>query len=95
MKEKRNLSTEIEKKSLNFDDLFSDDKKNENIIEPLEVAKIRTESIDKQVERRKEIMNTNGGYLKNPNLAGEIGDLLLESIQAKLKLMNKLGGGEE
>ena len=40
-------------------------------------------------------MNTNGGYLKNPNLAGEIGDLLVESIQAKLKLMNKLGGGEE
>ena len=40
-------------------------------------------------------MNTNGGYLKNPNLAGEIGDLLVESIQAKLKLMNKLGGGKE
>ena len=40
-------------------------------------------------------MNTNGGYLKNPNLAGEIGDLLVESIQVKLKLMNKLGGSED
>ena len=96
MKEKRNKSTELEnkKKSINFDDLFSDDTKNENIIESLEVAKIRTESIDRRVERKKEIMNSNGGYLKNPYLAGEIGDLLVESIQAKLKLMNKLGGDE-
>ena len=96
MKEKRNMSTELEnkKKSINFDDLFSGDAKNENIIESLEVAKIRTESIDRRVERKKEIMNSNGGYLKNPYLAGEIGDLLVESIQAKLKLMNKLGGDE-
>ena len=96
MKEKRNMSTELEnkKKSINFDDLFSGDAKNENIIESLEVAKIRTESIDRRVERKKEIMNSNGGYLKNPYLAGEIGDLLVESIQAKLKLMNKLGGEE-
>ena len=96
MKEKRNISTELEnkKKSINFDDLFSGDTKNENIIESLEVAKIRTESIDRRVERKKEIMNSNGGYLKNPYLAGEIGDLLVESIQAKLKLMNKLGGEE-
>jgi hypothetical protein len=96
MKEKRNMSIDIEKKkTVNFDDLFNGNRQNENIIESLEVAKIRTESIDRQVERKKEIMNTNGGYLKNPYLAGEIGDLLVESIQAKLKLMNKLGGGED
>ena len=95
MKEKRNMSIDIEKKkSINFDDLFNKNSKNDNIIESLEVAKIRTESIDKKVERKKEIMKTNGGYLKNPYLAGEIGDLLVESIQVKLKLMNKLGGGE-
>ena len=96
MKEKRNMSNDIEKKKkINFDDLFSGDNKNENIIESLEVAKIRTESIDRKVERKKEFMNSNGGYLKNPYLAGEIGDLLVESIQAKLKLMNKIGGGGE
>ena len=96
LKEKRNMSTELEnkKKSINFDDLFNSDAKNENIIESLEVAKIRTKSIDRKVERKKEIINSNGGYLKNPYLAGEIGDLLVESIQAKLELMNKLGGEE-
>ena len=96
MKENRNMSNDIEKKkSINFDDLFNKDKKNGNIIESLEVAKIRTDSIDRKVERKKEFMHSNGGYLKNPYLAGEIGDLLVESIQAKLKLMNTLGGGEE
>ena len=93
LKEKRNLSTEIEKKKVdNFDDLFTGDKGNENILESLEMAKIRTDSIDKQVERKKEIMNASGGYLKNPYMASEIGDLLVESIQAKLKIMNKLNG---
>jgi len=93
LKEKRNLSTEVEKKKLdNFDDLFTGDKGNENILESLEMAKIRTDSIDKQVERKKEIMNASGGYLKNPYMASEIGDLLVESIQAKLKIMNKLNG---
>jgi len=96
MKEKRNMSIDIEKKkTINFDDLFNGNRQSENIIESLEVAKIRTETIDRKVERKKEIMNTNGGYLKNPNLAGEIGDLLVESIQVKLKLMNKLGGSED
>ncbi len=96
LKEKRNKSSEAEKKkSINFDDLFNTEQKNENIIESLEVAKIRTNNIDQKVERKKEIMNVNGGYLKNPNLAGEIGDLLVESIQAKLKLMNKLGGEQD
>ena len=96
LKEKRNMSTELKNKkgAINFDDLFRGDTKNENIIESLEVAKIRTELIDRRVERKKEIINSNGGYLKNPYLAGEIGDLLVESIQAKLKLMNKLGGDD-
>ena len=51
-----------------FYDCFNGDAKNENIIESLGIAKIKTESIDK-----------------------EIGDFV-ESIQAKLNLMNKLGG---
>ncbi len=93
LKEKRNMSTELEKKKVdNFDDLFTGDKGNENILESLEMAKIRTDSIDKQVERKKEMMNASGGYLKNPYMASEIGDLLVESIQAKLKIMNKLNG---
>ena len=90
------MSTETEGKNIvNFDDLFTEDKRNENIFETIEVAKMRTNSIDRKVERKKEIMKSNGGYLKNPYLASEIGDLLLESIRAKLTIMNKLGGEKE
>jgi len=93
MKEKRNMSSNAEKsRNINFDDLFLNNYKNENILESFEVAKIRVDQLGKKVEQKKEIMKTNGGYLKNPYLSSEIGDLLVESIQAKLKLMNKLGG---
>ena len=96
MKENRNKSTDGEKKNaIKFDDLFTDDKKSENILETLEIAKLRTDSLDRKVKRKKEMMNSNGGYLQNPYLASEIGDLLVESISAKLKLMNKLSGEEE
>ena len=96
MKENRNKSTDGEKKNaFKFDDLFTDDKKSENILETLEIAKLRTDSLDRKVKRKKEMMNSNGGYLQNPYLASEIGDLLVESISAKLKLMNKLSGEEE
>ena len=64
-------------------------------METLEKAKLRTDSLDRKVKRKKEMMNSNGGYLQNPYLASEIGDLLVESINAKLKLMNKLSGEEE
>ena len=96
MKENRNKTTDGDKKNpINFDDLFTGEKKNENILETLEIAKLRTDSLDRKVKRKKEMMNSNGGYLQNPYLASEIGDLLVESINAKLKLMNKLSGEEE
>ena len=96
MKENRNKTTDADKKNpINFDDLFTGEKKNENILETLEIAKLRTDSLDRKVKRKKEMMNSNGGYLQNPYLASEIGDLLVESINAKLKLMNKLSGEEE
>jgi hypothetical protein len=96
LQEKRNKSTEGDKKrTINFDDLLNKDKNNNNILESIEAAKIRASSIDEKVERKKEMMKSNGGYLKNPYLASEIGDLLVESITAKIKLMNKIGGEEE
>ena len=96
LQEKRNKSTEGDKKrAINFDDLLNKDKNNNNILESIEAAKIRASSIDEKVERKKEMMKSNGGYLKNPYLASEIGDLLVESITAKIKLMNKIEGEEE
>ena len=35
------------------------------------------------------IMNNNGGYSNNEELGNEIGELLVNSIQAKLKILEK------
>ena len=63
-----------------------------NILESLKMAKAQTEAIDNKVNLKKQILHLNGGYLNNPQLGDEVGDLLIESIQAKLSIMNKLNG---
>ena len=42
--------------------------------------------------KKKQMLRINGGYLNNPELGDEVGDLLIESISNKLKIMNKLNG---
>ena len=44
------------------------------------------------LQLKKQILKLNGGYLNNPKLGDEVGDLLIESIQTKLNIMNKLNG---
>ena len=66
--------------------------KGENILESLKIGKAKTEAIDIKVQQKKQILQLNGGYLNNPQLGDEVGDLLIESIQTKLGLMNKLNG---
>ena len=63
-----------------------------NILESIKMAKAQTETIDNKVQQKKQILNLNGGYLNNPQLGDEVGDLLIESIQTKLGIMNKLNG---
>ena len=80
---------------INMNNLFNKNKEKEkggNIIESLKMAKATTEAIDNKVQQKKQIMKLNGGYLNNPQLGDEVGDLLIESIQTKLGIMNKLNG---
>ena len=68
------------------------DKKEDNIIDTLSMVKAQTENIDNKVQQKKQILKLNGGYLNNPQLGDEVGDLLIESIQTKLNIMSKLSG---
>ena len=81
------LKPSIEKKIIS-----RNEKKEENIIDALKMVKAQTESIDNKVQQKKQILKLNGGYLNNPKLGDEVGDLLIESIQTKLNIMNKLNG---
>ena len=78
---------------ININNLFNKNKeKGGNIIESLKMAKATTDAIDNKVQQKKQILKLNGGYLNNPQLGDEVGDLLIESIQTKLGIMNKLNG---
>ena len=76
---------DIKKKSRN-------DQKEDNIIDTLKMVKAQTENIDNKVQQKKQMLKLNGGYLNNPKLGDEVGDLLIESIQNKLNIINKLNG---
>ena len=62
------------------------------ISDTVDLIKSRTNAIDQKVIEKKEYMKVKGGYIKNTNLGDEVGNLLIESIQTKLSLLNKLKG---
>ena len=68
-------------------------KKNDMIIsEYVELAKSKNREIEKRVKEKKLFLKLNGGYLLNTQLGDEVGNLLIESIQSKLNILNKLNG---
>ena len=91
IKENNEESFEI-KDNLDIKKKSRNDQKEDNIIDALKMVKAQTENIDNKVQQKKQMLKLNGGYLNNPKLGDEVGDLLIESIQNKLNIMNKLNG---
>ena len=98
-KEKNKLNKEKSEENLdikiNLDNnkkLSRNEQRNENIIDEISMVKAQTENIENKVQQKKQILKLNGGYLNNPKLGDEVGDLLIESIQNKLNIMSKLNG---
>ena len=62
------------------------------IMDTLDMIKSKTTAIEQKVNEKKDIMKVKGGYINNTNIGDEVGDLLIESIQNKISLLNKLKG---
>ena len=62
------------------------------ILDTLDMIKSKTTAIEKKVNEKKDIMKVKGGYINNTNIGDEVGNLLIESIQNKISLLNKLKG---
>ena len=62
------------------------------IIDTFDMIKSKTYAIDQKVNEKKEVMKVKGGYINNTKIGDEVGNLLIESIQTKLSLLNKLKG---
>ena len=97
MKEKKG-GQKKEKKEQGVGDMFAelkDDgtiKGRNQIFETFDMIKSKTNAIDQKVIEKNEVMKVKGGYIKNTNIGDEVGNLLIESIQTKLSLLNKLKG---
>ena len=63
---------------------------NQDLIEDIQQAKIQTELLDNQVKQKNQLIKYSGGYEKNPELGDEVGNMIIESIQAKLQMIQKL-----
>ena len=63
-----------------------------HIIEKLDMVKSLNNRIDRKILEKKEFLKVKGGYLHNTKLGDEVGNLIIESIQNKLSLLNTLNG---
>ena len=71
----------------------SNNKNKFNVLEYLELNKLKSCEIDKKVMEKKLFLKLNGGYLLNTKLGDEVGNLIIESIQSKLNMLKKLNNG--
>ena len=64
----------------------------------LNMAKYRLENLDKQKNQKLLLLKCNGGVAKNPEMAEELFDLMFDTINARIELINEIdnkfnGGG--
>ena len=88
-----------EKKEQGVDNIIADLNDDNNtikgrnqILDTLDMIKSKTDAIEQKVIEKKDIMKIKGGYINNTNIGDEVGNLLIESIQTKISLLNKLKG---
>ena len=64
--------------------------KRNNLISNIETVKNKAENIDKEFDRNAKILKLSGGIVSNPQLGKKVSNLILDSTQAKLSILNKL-----
>ena len=93
-KNKRNKRNDIKSKNEEFDKMLYDYEEDDlnkniksNILDEFEKVKIKNEIIEQKISEKKVFLKLNGGFNLNPMLGDEIGNLLIESMKNKLKLL--------
>ena len=63
---------------------------NGNIIENVNNIKQQADYLEKEAFMKEKILNLNGGIENNPELGQKVSSLLIDSIEAKLSILNKI-----
>ena len=63
-----------------------------SLLENINDIKDKVSSMEKQAEMQEKLMKINGGVGTNPKLGKKVSNLLIDSIEAKLSILNQLNG---
>ena len=72
-----------------WDDLLLK-RKNNSLLNNIEFVKRKADMIDKEADKNEKLLKYNGGIATNPKLGKKVSNLYLESIQAKLSILNQI-----
>ena len=62
-----------------------------SIKQNLQTVKMKAEQLENLANENDKILKVNGGIEKNPELGQKISDLIIDSIHAKLSILNNIG----
>ena len=63
---------------------------NNNSIEDIQIMKEKTQMLENKVQMSEELLRINGGIANNPKLGKQVSDMYINSIENKIKLLNKI-----
>ena len=63
---------------------------NNNSIEDIQIMKEKTQMLENKVQMSEELLRSNGGIANNPKLGKQVSDMYINSIENKIKLLNKI-----
>ena len=92
-KKSSNLSNLNENKSAKWDKVIND--KNGNMIENINLVKMKAENLEKETKMNEKILKLNGGLENNPELGKKVSNLLIDSIEAKLSILKYIDSNSE
>ena len=87
-KGKKSSGSQTFKNKINIE--INENDNNKVILEKLKIVEEKSNDIDNQVKLKKEEMKLRGGYSKNTKMGDEIGKMIIQSIEDKINIMNKL-----
>ena len=91
-KEKRNAlsrekSENEELKAIKWEKALNSNKG--NIIENINIVKEKAKVLDDDIKNKEKVLKLNGGVKNHPEIGDKISNLIIDSIEAKLSILNK------
>ena len=83
--DKLSISKKTEKNIKKWDKML---KKDGNIVDNVNNVKQQAEYFEREAEQKEKFLRYNGGIEKNPELGQQVSNLIINSIQAKLSILN-------